>query len=1226
MPLILFGDQNSSGIIETDVLDGYTWTFRAQPSEQTGLSDGDAVATLEDLSGNNRDATQGTSAMQPIYLDSVANGKPALRFDGFDDYLDISSDGAMPSGDTDMTAYTVMRKPYLSEGYSWWAGVTGTRTANGFYHNGVYGSWIWWGSDLAKVRVDTCLTTNGAANSLVTAPQAIFDGEGPRTVEIWFKADVEQAANFVDAATSGTAHESFAIGVLEAGGITSQTFENSIDGIHLTFWSNDLWAPAQGVFVGWNHVMIAWDGALEVRIMVNGSFPPLRYAERDWGFEQQPIRLETQPTPDWQDILIGGGSGSLWGNDQYFDGDLAHASFYRKYLSKERMEAHWEAATQTFSSTTYQAEVLADEPEAYYQFQETSGATASDEMGNHDATYGGSVTTYDNLGPVIDKREKFYVLTTRYDAATSTRDWYVNNTQWVTDTPSDKATPDSNNTIGARGDGSITEHLEFDLAALVIANEAHDNTERAEITNYLLGLYENWTPGTRTAAQLKLDADIHLDALSLDATLSNNDPVDTWASSSTSGISATAASTERPLWIENAYGTLPAVRFDGSNDYINIDSLSTALSKSESLTIFIVAYIDADNTGNNCLFSCHDGSGTNRLVFMDKSVETNQQFFYVASDTVFEDFLESETANSRVAVYALRKGAVDQIRKDGNVVYGMDPIGDFNSSTITQVSIGQEYDGVTKSDFLKGDIFEVIVFNEFLPENEFEVLEQDLITKYTPQISTILDGAVVHFNADDLVATDGDALATWDDSSANGFDATQATGSKQPIYVENGIGGLPSVLFDGTDDMMAADGAAATFAASSSLTVFSVVKPISPNNDAIFGLHTSSGGNRYADIVLDIDSHRIVSDDVSDTDAYFPYNGWAKIYTGRHNGTDRLFRDHRVTSYEVTESYTNGDITQVSIAQEYDGASESDHFNGYISEIIAFDYAMSIGEIEQIEEYLHAKYFERTPVARLGYIGDIHFADKDATTLSFRDGDDKLTNAIAAFNAEACDIVVLNGDLVDHDTPADSGTDAGDLATLKTIADGFDNSWYSTMGNHDLNNIDKAAFKTATGQSADYYFVDLNGIRFFFLDPNNKTDSDSDPYDSGNFDSADFYINPAQRTWLTTNLASAPGAAIVISHQPLDGSVGNAGTLTNASTVRGILETSGKVRTVIAGHNHTNAASVINDITYINMEDSATGTFPDTVGYGIVDIFSNGDVKITGRGVQDNYDHLTQTI
>lgn len=65
----------------------------------TGLNNGDAIATWEDSSGNNRDATQATGANQPTYQTNVVNSLPVVRFDGSDDYLLLGDFSALTEGE-----------------------------------------------------------------------------------------------------------------------------------------------------------------------------------------------------------------------------------------------------------------------------------------------------------------------------------------------------------------------------------------------------------------------------------------------------------------------------------------------------------------------------------------------------------------------------------------------------------------------------------------------------------------------------------------------------------------------------------------------------------------------------------------------------------------------------------------------------------------------------------------------------------------------------------------------------------------------------------------------------------------------------------------------------------------------------------------------------------------------------------------------------------------------
>jgi len=51
----------------------------------SGLSDGAAVSSWSDLSGNSFTATQATTARQPVYKISTLGGSPSVRFDGAGD-------------------------------------------------------------------------------------------------------------------------------------------------------------------------------------------------------------------------------------------------------------------------------------------------------------------------------------------------------------------------------------------------------------------------------------------------------------------------------------------------------------------------------------------------------------------------------------------------------------------------------------------------------------------------------------------------------------------------------------------------------------------------------------------------------------------------------------------------------------------------------------------------------------------------------------------------------------------------------------------------------------------------------------------------------------------------------------------------------------------------------------------------------------------------------------
>jgi lysophospholipase L1-like esterase len=73
------------------------------------LSNGAAVSSWSDDSGNGHDAAQATAGNRPTFVADAFRGLPAVRFDGTDDYLETNSiyDGT----ETEITAFIVHAKP-----------------------------------------------------------------------------------------------------------------------------------------------------------------------------------------------------------------------------------------------------------------------------------------------------------------------------------------------------------------------------------------------------------------------------------------------------------------------------------------------------------------------------------------------------------------------------------------------------------------------------------------------------------------------------------------------------------------------------------------------------------------------------------------------------------------------------------------------------------------------------------------------------------------------------------------------------------------------------------------------------------------------------------------------------------------------------------------------------------------------------------------------------------
>src|SRR5205814_8881189 len=61
---------------------------------------GGKVTAWQDQSGNGNNAAQTTADMSPLLVNNAINGKPVLRFDGVDDFLEVAdSDSVSITGD-----------------------------------------------------------------------------------------------------------------------------------------------------------------------------------------------------------------------------------------------------------------------------------------------------------------------------------------------------------------------------------------------------------------------------------------------------------------------------------------------------------------------------------------------------------------------------------------------------------------------------------------------------------------------------------------------------------------------------------------------------------------------------------------------------------------------------------------------------------------------------------------------------------------------------------------------------------------------------------------------------------------------------------------------------------------------------------------------------------------------------------------------------------------------
>lgn len=245
---------------------------------------------------------------------------------------------------------------------------------------------------------------------------------------------------------------------------------------------------------------------------------------------------------------------------------------------------------------------------------------------------------------------------------------------------------------------------------------------------------------------------------------------------------------------------------------------------------------------------------------------------------------------------------------------------------------------------------------------------------------------------------------------------------------------------------------------------------------------------------------------------------------------------------------------------------------------------------------------------------DAHFADTATRgTQYYRESVAKMTECVTLMNDRKVDFLIETGDIKDEDQPSSEKNSLKYLETIEKVFARFQGKRYHVLGNHDLDSISKPQFlarteNTGIVRGATYYSFDLKGLHFIVLDANYTADGSD--YDHGHFHWNDINIPRKELIWLENDLASTPKPVIVFVHQPLDSD--NAIGISNAASVRRVLEHRGTVLAVFQGHYHPGSYRCINGIHYYTLKAMVEGDGTGNNAYAIVDVAADHGIVVTG--------------
>lgn len=233
---------------------------------------------------------------------------------------------------------------------------------------------------------------------------------------------------------------------------------------------------------------------------------------------------------------------------------------------------------------------------------------------------------------------------------------------------------------------------------------------------------------------------------------------------------------------------------------------------------------------------------------------------------------------------------------------------------------------------------------------------------FTP---TQLSGLALWLKADSLGLSDGTAVSSWTDSSGNGRNAGQATGTKQPLCKTGIVNGLPVVRFDATDCLTTS---AIDFTGTSGLTVFAVTANIPSGTDRVIVESSASFSANAGSFILYRDtSNKVQVDHRGNVGNGFcvgttNITSTATVLTGWYDFTQAVNAENQLYVNGTAEGTKSGGANNtgafgnhvLNIGARNDGALIP--LNGDIAEIILYNSVLSNASRQLVERYLGAKY------------------------------------------------------------------------------------------------------------------------------------------------------------------------------------------------------------------------------------------------------------------------------
>ena len=378
------------------------------------------------------------------------------------------------------------------------------------------------------------------------------------------------------------------------------------------------------------------------------------------------------------------------------------------------------------------------------------------------------------------------------------------------------------------------------------------------------------------------------------------------------------------------------------------------------------------DTAINAILDTNGGGGTARVgllidVLADESmqvwmgrgvatttvVSTNSGASFVPSDSAFHFYsirYDHTLASSNVKI-SIDNGTPVTGNKTSDTPSSADSAFPFN--------IAENCNGYGA--FLDGNLTEMSIWNRVLTDAEVTTIYNSGAGKtldtakgtatwtYEHALPTI-SGLKLHLDASDSTTITKDSsnlVSAWNDKSGEGNHISQATASKQPLWVANTQNGLPLIRFDGTDDQLNRS----TFvngAISQGFYMFVVMKPTvgAASNPYNFDGGASARGWCYTDS-SDVVRYGSATEQIIDSNL----PSTPVMYTFFVNGSSSNVRKNSVSTVSATLGSTSSNGLWLACRHNDTSFGSPDH-----AEFLFYDNDIGTTNRDAVEAYLKKKW------------------------------------------------------------------------------------------------------------------------------------------------------------------------------------------------------------------------------------------------------------------------------